>query len=66
MLITGLLGRTHTQRARSGQAKLRMRGGGRGYLAASPQAGGCVGVDYGYDAEVYLHLHLRKFGRQKQ
>lgn len=67
-----LLGGTQTnQRACwSGQAKLKVRGAGassrRGYLAASPQVGGCVDVDYGYDAEVYLQIHLGEVGRQKQ
>lgn len=59
-----LLGRggTQTTACWSGQAKLSHRG----YLAASPRVGGCVDVDYGYDAEVYLQIHLGELGRQKQ
>lgn len=45
----------------------RKRGGSghRGYLAASPQVGGYVAVDYGYDAEVYPQTHLGELGGQK-
>lgn len=39
--------------------------GHRGYLAASPQVGGYVAVDYGYDAEVYPQTHLGELGGQK-
>lgn len=36
------------------------------YLAASPQAGGCGDVDYGYDAGVSLRGHLGLLGRHKE
>lgn len=46
-------GLVHNRLAKPLGAMFRGRGYScHGYLAASPQAGGCGDVDYGYDAEV--------------
>lgn len=51
---------------RSSQAEGERTVGRRGYLAASPQAGGGGGGGYGYDAEVYLRFHLGELGAHSQ
>lgn len=66
MLKTGCCWGTRTTGLLVRPSQAEDGGGCCGYLAASPQVGGCVDVDYGYDAEVYLQIHLGEFGGQKQ